>query len=239
MILASTCVFNRTLRRYDFPPMLLQNSNSFPWRSWRLGGYIFLDVLHKRFNRQDAKSAKKRGAFLLCALCVLCGEIAFSPRALADGDSNVIVQSSDGQYQLVLGNGWATHDFHLDAVQIGAIQKHRGEYAEVIIENQSDYTNSLAAYARAKRDTMAISLDNPKLTAGQYSQINGHDAISFEIHGQLPGTNTSVGYCLTVMKTKTHYVQVIGWTVESHFPDNVNELQALASGFSESANSGN
>ncbi len=195
--------------------------------------------LSLRAEGRNTGGGGRRVLNFLCALCVLCGEIAFSARTLADGDSNVTLQSSDGQYQLVLGKGWTANDFHLDAVQIGAIQKHRGEYVEVIVENQSDYTNSLAAYARAKRDTMAISLDNPKLTAGQYSQINGRDAISFEIHGQLPGTNTSVGYCLTVMKTKTHYVQVIGWTVESHFPDNVNELQALAEGFSESSNSGN
>jgi hypothetical protein len=176
---------------------------------------------------------------VLCALCVLCGEMSFPGGAMGDADSTVTLHSGDGQYQLVLGTGWAPYDFHIDAVAMGAIQKKRGEYVEVIVENQSDYTNSLGAYARAKRDTMAMSLDNPKLTAGEYAKVNGFDAMNFEIHGQLPGTNTSVGYWLTVIKTKAHYVQVIGWTTESHFSDNVGELSGLAGGFSETSNSAN
>jgi hypothetical protein len=228
MIVATSGVFNRCSRRYHFPSMLSQDSTNVCPSQQR----------SHRGERRD-RGVLILKAYFLCALCLLCGEIAFPQPANGDTNSTTSLHSSDGQYQLVLGKGWTPYDFHLDAVQIGAIQKARGEYVEVIVENQSDYTNSLGAYARAKRDTMAISLDNPKLTSGQYSPINGHDAISFEIHGQLPGTNTSVGYTLTVIKTKTHYVQVIGWTQESHFTDNVNDLQALAGGFSETPTSGN
>jgi hypothetical protein len=172
----------------------------------------------------------------LCALCVLCGLIGISQVAGADSDSTTL-RSADGQYQFVVPKGWEANDFHLDAVQIGAIEKHRGEYAEVIVENQADYTSSLMVYARAKRDTMAMSLNNVRLTAGQAVQVNGYDGYTFEIHGQLPSTNADVAYCLTVLRTKTHYVQVIGFVAESQFSKNRDELAGLAGGFSETGDS--
>jgi hypothetical protein len=153
------------------------------------------------------------------------------------GDSNTL-RSADGQYQLVVPSHWESNDFHLSNVQIGAIDKHRGEYAEVIVERQEDYTDSLDQYADAKRDTMAMSLDNPRLTPGVRLKINGHDALRFEIHGQLPNSSVSIAYSLTVIKTKSHYVQVVAWTQESHFAANRAELEALAYGFSETSGAG-
>jgi hypothetical protein len=156
----------------------------------------------------------------------------------ADSGDNTTLVSADGKYQLVVPKPWEANDFHLPNVQIGAIDKHRGQYAEVIVERQEDYTDSLDQYADAKRDTMAMSLDNPRLTPGERLKIKGQDAVRFEIHGQLPNSSIAIGYSLTVIKTKTHYVQVIGWTEDSHFADNRAELEGLASGFSEASGAG-
>jgi hypothetical protein len=160
------------------------------------------------------------------------------PPARADSSHGKNFRSADGQYQLALTDGWESADFHLDAVQIGAVNKHTGEYVEVIAEDVQDYTDSLSQYAEAKRDTMAMSLDNPRMTAGERLQVNGLEAMRFELHGQVPNTNVSVGYVLTVMKTKTHYIQVIGWTQESHFAENQADLESVAGGFSETSGSG-
>jgi len=161
-----------------------------------------------------------------------------APWVLADsGDTNTL-RSADGQYQLVVPNSWQSNDFHLPNVQIGAIDKPRGEYAEVIVERQEDYTDSLQQYTDAKRATMAMSLDNPRLTNGESPKINGQDAVRCEIHGQLPNSGVAIAYSLTVIKTKTHYVQVIGWTEESRFAANRAELESLAGGFSETSGSG-
>ena len=128
---------------------------------------------------------------------------------------------------------WESADFHVQNVQIGASYKHRGEYAEVVADSREDYGDSLPQFADAKRDTMAQSLSNPILSPGLQLKINGLDAIRYELHGQLPGTNVTIGYRLTVLKTKTHYIQVIGWTEDSHFADNHDDLNSLAQGFSE------
>ena len=90
-------------------------------------------------------------------------------------------------------------------------------------------------FAEGKRDTMAMSLDNPRLDAGQHVKVNGQDAYRFELHGQLPGSKVSIGYCVTVLDTKTHYIQIIGWTEDAHFAANHDELSSLALGFSEKA----
>jgi hypothetical protein len=160
------------------------------------------------------------------------------PPALADSQNGLILRSADGQYQLKLPSGWESKDFKLDTVQIGAIEKKSGEYVELVAEDQQNYTDSLPQYAEAKRDTMALSLDNPRMTPGEGLQVNGLNAIRFELHGQLPNTDVSVGYVLTIMKTKTHYIQLIAWTKESRFSANQADLEGLPTGFSETSDAG-
>ena len=160
------------------------------------------------------------------------------PPALADSKNDLILRSADGQFQLKLSSGWESKDFKLDAVQIGAIEKKSGEYLELVAEDQQNYTDSLPQYAEAKRDTMALSLDNPHMTPGEGLRVNGLDAIRFELHGQLPNTNVSVGYVLTIMKTKAHYIQLIAWTKESRFTAHQAELEGLPAGFSEISDAG-
>ncbi len=150
-------------------------------------------------------------------------------------DDAVTLTSPNGQYNLTAPNGWGSADFKVDNVQIGASNPRRGEYAEVVADRQEDYTGSLKEFAEAKRDTMAMSLDNPRLFPGQHVKINKQEAYRFEIHGQLPNTNVSVIYSLTVLATKTHYIQIVGWTEESHYAQNRAELNSLADGFSEAS----
>jgi hypothetical protein len=160
--------------------------------------------------------------------------MTFLPQALL-ADDGVTLHSADGQYQLVAPKGWGPADFHVQSVQISASNPHRGEYAEVVADRKEDYAGSLAQFAEGKRDTMAMSLDNPRLDAGQHVKVNGQDAYRFELHGQLPGSKVSIGYCVTVLDTKTHYIQIIGWTEDAHFAANHDELSSLALGFSEKA----
>ncbi len=155
------------------------------------------------------------------------------------GDDSTTLSSADGRYHLIIPKGWSAADFHVDNVQIGASYPRHGEYAEVVADPQEDYVGSLKQFAEAKRDTMAMSLDNPRLSAGQQLKVNGQDAFRFELHGTLPGTSVSVGYCLTILATRTHYIQVIGWTEDSHFAENRDELNLLAQGFSEKADAKN
>jgi hypothetical protein len=154
--------------------------------------------------------------------------------AAAAGDG-VLLRSSDGRYQIALGKGWEAKDFHLNNVQIGAVNRHLGEYVEIVVENQQDFTNSLDDYAMAKRDMIAMSLDNPRMSPGQRLKINGVDAARFEVHGELPDSGVAVGYVLTVFKSKKHYVQVIGWTTDKLFAQRATDLANLPSGFSENS----
>jgi hypothetical protein len=160
---------------------------------------------------------------------------AASPLAHADATDSNILHSTDGQFQLVVPKGWEAKDFHLETVQIGTVNKKLDEYAEVIAENRSDYTNSLQEYADGKRDTMAMSLDNPRLTAGEHVKVNGAEGFRYEIHGQIPNSKVSIGYTLTIFKSKSHYIQIVAWTQDSHFSERIVDLQNLAAGFSENS----
>jgi hypothetical protein len=169
-------------------------------------------------------------------LAMLAGSLAIHS-AQADSKNSTTLTSPDGQYQLVTSDAWAPADFPVDNVEISAANKSHGEYVEVIAEDLGSYTSSIVRYTQAKRDTMALSLDNPRLTALVESKINGYNAAHCEIHGQLPNTNTSIGYSLTVLKTKTHYIQIVAWTKDSYFNYRKDDLAALAQGFSETSDS--
>jgi hypothetical protein len=174
-----------------------------------------------------------RHALIVAAIAILPCQFAS-----ADATDGPTLHSSDGQYQLSLPKDWESKDFHLSTVQIGAMNKHKGEYAEVIVEDRGQYTDSLAQYAQAKRDTMAMSLDNPSLTAAREVKVNGLDGVLYELHGQLPNSETAIAYTLTCIKTKSHYVQIVCWTQESHFAENRDEREALAAGFTETPDAG-
>jgi hypothetical protein len=178
-------------------------------------------------------SAEERPIMRRLVLGLIVLIIAAAGPVRAGSDDSVTLRSTDGQYQLVLAKGWEAKDFHVDAVQIGAENKHIGEYVEVIVENISDYTDSLVQYAEAKRDMIALSLDNPRLTPGQSVQVNSLPGIRYEIHGQLPGSDISIAYVLTIMKTKSHYIQIVDWTKESRFSANQSDLEQIAGKFSE------
>jgi hypothetical protein len=173
--------------------------------------------------------AMKRLAIVIAVMALM------AQAARADSGSRKPLRSADGKYQLSLGSGWTAVNFHIAAVQIGAADKHAGEYVEVVAEDPADYTDSLQQYAQAKRDTMAMSLDNPGMTTAELLKVNGVDAIRYQIHGQLPDSNVSVGYVLTVLKTKTHYIQVIAWSLESRFSKCRPDLEGLVTGFSENS----
>jgi hypothetical protein len=196
-------------------------------------GICFGLTLHPVAGYPDRRRSMKLLALTIVTIGILASEIA-----RADSSGGKSFRSADGKYQLVLTRDWESADFHQDTVQIGATDKHTGEYVEIVADDRQDYVDSLEQYAEAKRDTMAMSLDNPRMTAAQRLTINGLDAMRFELHGQLPNSNVSIGYVLTVLKTKTHYIQVIGWTLESHFADNRAELEGLAGGFSETSDAG-
>jgi hypothetical protein len=165
----------------------------------------------------------------LLAMSFVCSTVQ------ADSKKTITLTSPDGQYQLVLPDSWETANFNVANALISAENKSRGEYVEVIAEDASNYTSDIVRYAQAKRDTMALSLDNPRITAPQETKINDLPAVRCEIHGQIPNTNTSVGYVLTVIKTKDHYIQVVAWVKESRFNDRQADLTSLADGFSETS----
>jgi hypothetical protein len=181
-------------------------------------------MLDARKGRTMKMNLPAVGVFILAIL-----SLAISVRA----DDGEALSSRDGQYTLRVPKDWRATDFHVDNVEIGASNPHRGEYAEVIADRQEDYAGSLKQFAEAKRDTMAMSLDNPRLSPGEQLKVNGQNAFRYELHGTLPGSNVAVGYCLTILETKTHYIQVVGWTEDSHFLQNHEELNSLAAGFSE------
>ena len=68
----------------------------------------------------------------------------------ADSKEGKTFSSSDGSFQLVTPDGWEAADFPVDNIRIGAQNKKQGEYVEVIVENLSDYTDSIVKYTEAK-----------------------------------------------------------------------------------------
>jgi hypothetical protein len=154
-------------------------------------------------------------------------------RAWADDKpTGPVVKSADGKLQLNLPAHWESHDFHLDAVKIGAAREKAGEYVEIIADPRDQYVDNLAQYADGKVETMVILLEGVKVTSDGPMDIHGRNSIRFEIEGRLPDSGVKIGYVLTIIETKDFYIQVIAWSAGNTFADHRGELQDLAGDFS-------
>jgi hypothetical protein len=174
---------------------------------------------------------RSRGAAFFAIIVVALSACVSSPPQAEDKSSGLTLNSADGKMRLTLPAHWDSHDFHLDAVRIGAAREGEGEYVQIISDSRDQYVNDLKQYTDGKMETMVVMLQGAKLTADGGMDIHGRRAIRYEIEGKLPDSGLKIGYVLTVIETKDDYIQVVSWCPGTKFAEHRGELQGLADGF--------
>jgi hypothetical protein len=143
-------------------------------------------------------------------------------------------QSKDGEIQLTLPDGWQQTTPKNPAIIIDAENVANHEHANVLAEASADFSESLQEYAKGRAESMGRNLDNSVVSQPTSVKAAGKDAIQYEIHGTTKTAgHIKLGYLMTVVQGSSHFIQVIGWSTQSHFADGRSDFVALADGISE------
>jgi hypothetical protein len=161
--------------------------------------------------------------------------LAGSTFAFAKDKPDLVLTSKDGHLQITLPDGWAKADRLPAAAQLMALNAAKHSYVELVSESSEDYAGTLEEYAQNRKAFIVGKLANATATDLKKISVNGAEAFRFESHGVLKEAKVKVAYTITVMKVGKNFVQVIAWTAESHFADELPELEKLASAVVETA----
>jgi hypothetical protein len=129
----------------------------------------------------------------------------------------VTLKSKDGLTQIVLPDGWVPADSSNSSAAIEGRDEDSNAFVMVIIADRTDPYATLAEYARDRRNEVLSHLVKSKCTQPQESQWNGFNAVQYEIHGTFAASKVAFGYLLTVIEVKHHYVEIVGWSVDTIF----------------------
>jgi hypothetical protein len=140
-------------------------------------------------------------------------------------DDKITLKSKDGQTQIVLPDGWVQADSSNSAAAIEGRNEDSTAFVMVIVADRSDPYATLEEYARDRRNEVLSHLVRSKSSEPRESQWNGFNAIQYEIHGVFAASRVPIGYFLTIVEVKHHYLEVVSWAVEKDFADNADTLR--------------
>jgi hypothetical protein len=151
---------------------------------------------------------------ILAAAFALVLSLHLSPLWAAD---KVTLKSKDGVTQIVLPDGWVAADSSNSSAAIEGRDEDSNAFVMVIVADRTDPYATLAEYARDRRNEVLSHLVKSKCTQPQDIQWNGYNGVQYEIHGTFAASKVAFGYFLTVIEVKHHYVEVVGWSLDTTF----------------------
>jgi hypothetical protein len=151
-----------------------------------------------------------------------------------DTNPNVVLKSDDGLVQLSAPDGWVKLKSSTEGASLEARDEDSEAFIMVIIADRTDPYITIDEYGSDLRDQVLAHLVKSKCSQGEPMQIGGFKAIRYEIHGVKPESKVPFGYFVTIIQMRRHYVEVIAWSLEKHFPDNAELLRNAAKNVSYS-----
>jgi len=135
--------------------------------------------------------------------------------------------SEDSLFSVTIPKGWtqvADHSLNDDA-DLQAQKLFGDQYFVAIIEAKADLDYTFDEWMKKVMNRYLASMDNPSVTEGKDVLIDGQPAKQYEI------TMTKSRVRLTLLATyvngKTHFAQILAWTLASKFQSSVDNLDAI------------
>lgn len=117
--------------------------------------------------------------------------------------------------------------------QILAANRANHELVLVEATNRSDIDDeTLTQFAKDRIAAVAHKVDGT-VSEPTTTTVNGSDAVRYELHGIIHGSQTPIGYIVTILQSKSYFAFVIAGAPEPDFKADADELCALAGGFAE------
>jgi hypothetical protein len=142
-----------------------------------------------------------------------------------------VLTSPDKKFQITVPPGWSkTSELH-DKAGIQAANKLKEVYVIVLSENQADFSSdmTLDKFTEITRNSLMTKYESPRATDIETISISGNDARQYELRGTTD--NIAVVFIITTVRTRTHYHQILAWTLPSRWSGNRNTLKEVTESF--------
>lgn len=145
------------------------------------------------------------------------------------------LSSQESNARLELPRGWqpvSDNDLHPDA-ELQAYHPNQEIYCIVVGEDRATVANSgdLNQQAQIYLQILKSGLDrilSQENTTG-VARVNGLEAVQYDLSGTVFGAD--VAYLHTTVAANDRYYQVVAWTPNNRFPENVDDMKAIIQNF--------
>jgi hypothetical protein len=145
------------------------------------------------------------------------------------------LSSKESNARLELPRGWrpvSDNDLHPGA-ELQAYHPNREIYFIVVGEDRATVAHSgdLNQQAQIYLQILKSGLDrilSQENTTG-VARINGLEAVQYDLSGTVFGAD--VAYLHTTVATNDRYYQVVAWTPNNRFPENIDDMKAIIQNF--------
>lgn len=144
-----------------------------------------------------------------------------------------VIKSSDGSTQITVNSNWKESTSLNDEASIQVDQQAKEKYAIVISESVEDFADdfSVDEYANMCKDLLSESIKNSTVSEFTDMTINGLPAKYYEIKGEIE--KIKVCYFIVAVKGEKGLHQVVGWTINSKYDENKEEIKKILQSFKE------
>ena len=168
---------------------------------------------------------------MLCCAWMMISSTGCGPMG---GGAPTSFTSPDGRIIITTPAGWEKGTFKSELGKIRISNPAKHGYGIVIIENKADLKDglTLSGYAKiilklADKKTAATGTTEDRTVSEPSTlTINGYPATRYEIRATVQ--NTKFVYSRTFVQTPDLFVQVLLWTVPSHFAEDQPDFDSIA-----------
>ncbi|MGF7047957.1 hypothetical protein J2T13_002463 [Paenibacillus sp. DS2015] len=147
--------------------------------------------------------------------------VSLSPVTNQDQGETAEFTSEDGMMTISLPANWNKQSNLMEDADIQASKIDSEDYLGIISEDKELFADdtTLEEYHKliVESQTNSGVLENLKIHDPVKTQVDGRDALQFEVTGEI--TKVKVAYLFTLVDHPHHFTQVIFWTIDQYFND--------------------
>lgn len=145
-----------------------------------------------------------------------------------------VFRSADGRFQIAADDSWSALKGLNDEADISIGNIFKEKYLIVLAEPKADFEEDITL------EDYYWLVESYFVDSDEFRTIEGPDAVTIQgmpaYQSVIGGVvdDMSIRYVMTTVETRTHYYQLIAWTLTSKFGELEEELRRVAGSFRES-----
>lgn len=144
-----------------------------------------------------------------------------------------VIKSDQGDIQLTVKSDWNEAKNLNEIASLQVDNPIKEKYAMVISESTKDFSGNISVddFAKLVKESFSKSVKANTITDFENVTVDGKPAKFFEIKGEV--NNLNICYFIVAVKDNKALYQVIGWTLNSKYDENKEEIKKVVESFKE------